>query len=73
MAIIYMVNMETCPDAATRAAITELRELVSELRQDLDTVSDSVANEATKQSEAPKAQATTTTKRRRTAKKAGEA
>ena len=72
MAIIYMVNMETCPDAATRAAITELRQLVSELRQDLDTVADNVAGETTKQATAPKAQAETAPKRRRPAKKAGE-
>ena len=71
MAIQYMVNLETCPDGATRAAIVELRQVVDlDLGQELATLTGNISSEPSAQEDGAEPQETPT-KRRRPAKKAG--
>ena len=68
--IQYMVNLETCPDGATRAAILELRQVVNLLGEEMARLTGNVSSEPSAQEDGAEPQETPT-KRRRTAKKAG--
>ena len=41
----YMVNLETCPDGATRSAILELRQLFVELEANLNILTGNITGE----------------------------
>ena len=61
--IQYMVNLETCPDGATRAAIVELRQLLMDLEAKLDPVTGNITSDG-EESDTPAKQ--NAPKRRRT-------